>query len=167
MPKFCHQCAAQNVEDGLFCQNCGVSLTAASGAHLYPEQAPRKHFGIHLHKNVLIGIAVVVLVIAYVVQDFTSSRIIGTPVIPIGELKYNTKENCGKAATVKGEVLQYIGDEGYEIGQDGQTLRVLVPKSEGKARPLPAIGKNIEANVFMVCSSGNVLVTGVSFSELP
>ena len=115
-------------------------------------------------KTVLIGIAVV---IGLALWHLISSRFIGTPVVPISELNHNTKEHCGKVAIVKGKVLQLAGDSGYEIGQDGVTLYVAVGKPNGKARPLPSVGKNIEAHVVLVCDTGRALAMGASFSELP
>lgn len=115
-------------------------------------------------KTVLIIVGILAV---FIVWQLISSRSIGTPMLSISDVKYGTKENCGKAANVRGKVLELISDEGYEIEQDGVSLRVAVGKPGGKARPLPTVGKNIEAHLFLVCSSGSAIVMGTSFSELP
>jgi len=118
-----------------------------------------------MKKKILIGISIVA---ALVLWQLVSGRVLWAPTVPISELKYNSKENCGKAARVRGKVLQHINDDGYEIGQDSTTLRVAIAKSNGNPRgPLPGIGRNIEAKVILVCSGTSVLVLGTSFSELP
>jgi hypothetical protein len=119
-------------------------------------------------KKVLKVAAIVIAgVAAFAVWQLVSSGIIGTPEVPVSELNYNTQQHCSKAAIVKGKVTQHIGDAGYEIEQGGSTLRLAVPKQGSKTPPLPAVGKNIEAHVFVACSSGTALVMGNSFSELP
>lgn len=118
-----------------------------------------------MKKKVLIGISIVATLVLW---QLISGRVIWTPTVSISELRYNSKENCGKAAKVKGKVMQHINDDGYEIGQGGATLRVAISKSNGKPRgPLPEIGKNIDAKVILACSELSVLVIGSSFSELP
>jgi hypothetical protein len=119
----------------------------------------------HMKKK-LKGIAVVIsIVVAFTVWKLISTRSIGTPVVSISELRYNAKEHCVKFAIVKGKVLRHIRDAGYEIEQDGVTLPVAVGTRTN--RLLPAVGKNIEADLMLVCSDGNVMYVGSSFSEQP
>jgi hypothetical protein len=107
------------------------------------------------------------IIAVFMVWQLIPSHSIGTPTLSISDLQYGAKENCGKAADVRGKVVRLINNYGYEIEQDGVSLRVAVGKQGGKSRPLPAIGQNIEAHLLFVCSSRSALVMGTSFSELP
>jgi len=115
-------------------------------------------------KAVLVTVGIFV---AFTGWKLISSRAFATPTIPIGELMYGTEDNCGKMAIVKGKVVAHPSDEGFEIEYDGISLPIAVGKPNGRPRPLPAIGKNVEAHVFLVCQTGSRMVIGNSFTEIP
>lgn len=121
-------------------------------------------FGKGRRLALLIRIAgVIVVLAAFVLWEMISTRWIGTPVIGIDDLMFHSEENCNKYAIVKGKVLRYVGDKVYELDLDSVPVLIAV-----RRKPLPAVGKNIAANVYVLCSNGKASgLLSDSFTEQP